>query len=71
MPLTPDSQSLMQRLDQRSRDIFKQIVEGYLTTGEPVGSRTLSKGVIALSPASIRNVMADLTDLGLLDAPHV
>jgi len=71
MSLTPDSQSLMQRLDQRSRDIFKEIVEGYLTTGEPVGSRTLSKGVIALSPASIRNVMADLTDLGLLDAPHV
>ncbi|KJS38026.1 MAG: heat-inducible transcription repressor [Hyphomonas sp. BRH_c22] len=71
MALTPESQSLMQRLDQRSRDIFKEIVEGYLTTGEPVGSRTLSKGVIALSPASIRNVMADLTDLGLLDAPHV
>ena len=66
-----DTKSLMQRLDQRSRDIFREIVEGYLTTGEPVGSRTLSKGIIALSPASIRNVMADLTDLGLLDAPHV
>jgi transcriptional regulator of heat shock response len=61
----------MQRLDQRSRDIFREIVEGYLATGEPVGSRTLSKGSIALSPASIRNVMADLTDLGLLDAPHI
>ncbi len=67
----PDTKSLMQRLDQRSRDIFREIVEGYLTTGEPVGSRTLSKGGIALSPASIRNVMADLTDLGLLDAPHI
>ncbi|KCZ83896.1 heat-inducible transcriptional repressor HrcA [Hyphomonas jannaschiana] len=66
-----DTQSLMQRLDQRSRDIFREIVEGYLATGEPVGSRTLSKGSIALSPASIRNVMADLTDLGLLDAPHI
>ncbi|MFN4185821.1 MAG: heat-inducible transcriptional repressor HrcA [Hyphomonas sp.] len=63
--------SLMQRLDQRSRDIFREIVEGYLATGEPVGSRTLSKAGIALSPASIRNVMADLTDLGLLDAPHI
>ncbi len=67
----PTTQSLMQRLDQRSRDIFREIVEGYLATGEPVGSRTLSKGVIALSPASIRNVMADLADLGLLDAPHI
>lgn len=63
--------SLMQRLDQRSRNIFREIVEGYLATGEPVGSRTLSKAGIALSPASIRNVMADLTDLGLLDAPHI
>ena len=66
-----DVQSLMQRLDQRSRDIFREIVEGYLATGEPVGSRTLSRSGIALSPASIRNVMADLTDLGLLDAPHI
>lgn len=71
MQTHPDSKSLMQRLDQRSRDIFREIVEGYLTTGEPVGSRTLSKGTIALSPASIRNVMADLTELGLLDAPHI
>ncbi|MFN4024490.1 MAG: heat-inducible transcriptional repressor HrcA [Hyphomonas sp.] len=66
-----DIQSLMQRLDQRSRDIFREIVEGYLATGEPVGSRTLSRSGIALSPASIRNVMSDLTDLGLLDAPHI
>ncbi|MBY9066256.1 heat-inducible transcriptional repressor HrcA [Hyphomonas sp. WL0036] len=66
-----DIQSLMQRLDQRSRDIFREIVEGYLATGEPVGSRTLSKSGISLSPASIRNVMADLTELGLLDAPHI
>jgi heat-inducible transcriptional repressor len=66
-----DSLSLFQRLDQRSRDIFREIVEGYLETGERVGSRTISKSGIALSPASIRNVMADLTELGLLDAPHV
>ncbi|MEM1389701.1 MAG: heat-inducible transcriptional repressor HrcA [Pseudomonadota bacterium] len=61
----------MQSMDTRSRDIFRSIVETYLETGEPVGSRTLSKGGIQLSAASIRNVMSDLTDLGLLDAPHV
>ena len=61
----------MQALNQRSRDIFKQIVETYLETGEPVGSRTLSRAGIELSAASIRNVMSDLTELGLLDAPHV
>ena len=66
-----ETNSLMLRLDQRSRDIFLEIVEGYLATGEPVGSRTLSKSGIQLSPASIRNVMADLTELGLLDAPHI
>jgi len=63
--------SLLQSLDARSRDIFKNVVETYLATGDPVGSRTLSKGLIQLSAASIRNVMADLTELGLLDAPHV
>ncbi|MEM0986160.1 MAG: heat-inducible transcriptional repressor HrcA [Pseudomonadota bacterium] len=64
------TRSVMQTLDARSRDIFRSIVESYLETGEPVGSRTLSKG-INLSPASIRNVMADLSDLGLLASPHV
>jgi heat-inducible transcriptional repressor len=58
-------------LDERARDIFRRIVESYLETGEPVGSRTLSKGGVALSPASIRNTMQDLTQLGLLGAPHV
>ena len=58
-------------LDARAREIFREIVESYLTTGEPVGSRTLSKlGGMGLSPASIRNTMADLAALGLLDAPH-
>lgn len=58
-------------LDQRSRDIFKQIVETYLETGEPVGSRTLSRGLpISLSPASIRNVMQDLEAVGLIYSPH-
>ena len=58
-------------LDKRSRDIFREIVETYLDTGEPVGSRTLSRtGHIVLSPASIRNTMADLAAAGLLTAPH-
>lgn len=59
-------------LDKRSREIFREIVEAYLATGEPVGSRTLSKrGGVQLSAASIRNTMADLTQAGLLTAPHV
>ena len=58
-------------LDSRARDIFRRIVESYLDTGEPVGSRTLSRGGLSLSPASIRNTMQDLTQLGLLGAPHV
>jgi heat-inducible transcriptional repressor len=57
-------------LDERARDIFRRIVETYLETGEPVGSRTVSRGGVALSPASIRNTMQDLTQLGLLAAPH-
>jgi heat-inducible transcriptional repressor len=61
--------SLIQ-LDARAREIFRRVVETYLETGEPVGSRTLSKGGVQLSPASIRNTMQDLTQLGLLAAPH-
>src|SRR5215475_50702 len=58
-------------LNERSREIFRQIVESYLTTGEPVGSRNLARILpITLSPASIRNVMSDLEQLGLIYAPH-
>jgi heat-inducible transcriptional repressor len=58
-------------LDNRSRDIFRRIVEGYLETGEPVGSRNVSRILTsALSPASVRNVMADLEEMGLIYAPH-
>jgi heat-inducible transcriptional repressor len=57
-------------MDARARDIFRRVVESYLETGEPVGSRTISRGGLALSPASIRNTMQDLAHLGLLDAPH-
>ena len=59
-------------LDERSREIFRLIVESYLDIGEPVGSRMLSRLLTnALSPASIRNVMSDLEALGLIYAPHV
>lgn len=58
-------------LNQRSREIFRNIVEAYVQTGEPIGSRTLSRRLsVTLSPASIRNVMADLEESGLLYAPH-
>lgn len=60
----------LSELDSRARDIFRHVVETYLETGEPVGSRTLSKGGVHLSPASIRNTMQDLSALGLLSAPH-
>ncbi|MGB8118069.1 MAG: heat-inducible transcriptional repressor HrcA [Pseudolabrys sp.] len=61
----------MAALNERSREIFRQIVESYLSTGEPVGSRNLSRLLpIALSPASVRNVMSDLEQLGLIYAPH-
>jgi heat-inducible transcriptional repressor len=58
-------------LDERARDIFRRVVESYLETGEPVGSRTLSKGGVHLSPASIRNTLQDLAHLGLLGSPHI
>lgn len=57
-------------LDERARDIFRRVVETYLETGEPVGSRTISRGGVQLSPASIRNTMQDLAQVGLLSAPH-
>ncbi|MEE8444626.1 MAG: heat-inducible transcriptional repressor HrcA [Alphaproteobacteria bacterium] len=59
------------QLSKRSREIFRQIVDAYVATGEPVGSRTLSRrSDLALSPATIRNVMADLEEAGLLYSPH-
>jgi heat-inducible transcriptional repressor len=59
-------------LNDRSREIFRQLVETYLETGEPVGSRTLSRVIAnSLSAATVRNVMQDLEHLGLLGSPHV
>nr|WP_246542364.1 heat-inducible transcriptional repressor HrcA [Roseibium polysiphoniae] len=61
----------MSDLDKRSRDIFRSIVESYLDTGEPVGSRNVSRALgMSLSPASVRNVMSDLEHMGLLHSPH-
>jgi heat-inducible transcriptional repressor len=68
-PLVP--KPIITELNERSREIFRLIVDTYVETGEPVGSRTLSRrGGLDLSPATIRNVMADLEDAGLLFAPH-
>ena len=68
--LTAANGPTLGQLDERARDIFRRIVETYLETGDPVGSRTISRGGVALSPASIRNTMQDLAQLGLLGAPH-
>ncbi|WP_298235574.1 heat-inducible transcriptional repressor HrcA [uncultured Azohydromonas sp.] len=58
-------------LDERARTLLKTLVERYIADGQPVGSRTLSKACgLELSPATIRNVMADLEDLGLIASPH-
>jgi heat-inducible transcriptional repressor len=66
MATTPVSE-----LTERSREVFRMVVENYLGSGAPVGSRTISKlGGLNLSPASIRNVMQDLEELGLLAHPH-
>ena len=61
----------LQDIDQRSREIFRTIVEAYLTSGEPAGSRNVARLLpMNLSAASVRNVMSDLETLGLLYAPH-
>jgi len=62
---------MITELNDRSREILRHVVEAYVETGEPVGSRTLSRRLgMLLSPATIRNVMADLEEFGLLYAPH-
>jgi heat-inducible transcriptional repressor len=64
-------QSALGELNERSRQVLRHIVDSYVETGEPVGSRTISRRLgMAISPATIRNVMADLEDVGLLYAPH-
>jgi heat-inducible transcriptional repressor len=70
-PITEERLTGIAGLDQRSRDIFRRLVDTYLETGEPVGSRTISRILPQnLSPASVRNVMMDLEDAGLIFSPH-
>lgn len=73
MALLPTHKALpLTELDARARRVFRGVVESYLDTGAPVGSRTLSKASgFDLSAASIRNTMADLAALGLLDSDHI
>ena len=67
-----DGSKLLDDLNDRSREVFRKVVEGYLFNGEPVGSRTLTRTLDEkVSAATIRNVMQDLEFLGLLDSPHV
>jgi heat-inducible transcriptional repressor len=67
----PDEPRALATLDSRAREIFRRIVDSYLASGEPVGSRLLSRTLpMSLSPASVRNVMQDLEELGLIYAPH-
>ncbi|MAN56859.1 MAG: heat-inducible transcriptional repressor HrcA [Paracoccus sp.] len=64
-------ESLLSELNDRSREVFRRVVETYLQTGEPVGSRTLTRALSEqVSAATVRNVMQDLEFMGLLDSPH-
>ena len=67
-----DTSRLFEEMNARSREVFRRVVEGYLTSGEPIGSRTLTREMTdKVSAATIRNVMQDLELMGLLDSPHV
>ena len=67
-----ETQNILAEMNDRSREVFRRVVESYLNTGDPVGSRTLARSMTErLSAATIRNVMQDLEYLGLLDSPHV
>lgn len=67
-----DRSAILAELNDRSREVFRRVVEGYLSSGDPVGSRTLTRTMSErLSAATIRNVMQDLEYLGLLGSPHV
>ena len=67
-----DSGKLLESMNDRSREVFRRVVEGFLETGGPVGSRTLTREMSEkVSAATIRNVMQDLEYLGLLNSPHI
>ena len=68
----PETANILAEMNERSREVFRRVVEGYLETGAPMGSRTLTRSLSEkVSAATIRNVMQDLEFLGLLDSPHV
>lgn len=67
-----DQQKVLDEMNDRSREVFRLVVESYLASGDPVGSRTLTRTMSEkVSAATIRNVMQDLEMLGLLDSPHI
>ena len=67
-----DTRTSLEDMNDRSREVFRRVVEGYLENGDPVGSRTLTRDFSEkVSAATIRNVMQDLEYMGLLDSPHV
>jgi heat-inducible transcriptional repressor len=67
-----DGAKILQDMNDRTREVFRRVVEGYLSSGDPMGSRTLSRSMSEkVSAATIRNVMQDLEYLGLLDSPHI
>ena len=67
-----DSRATLSEMNDRTREVFRRVVEGYLEHGEPVGSRNLARDFSEkVSAATIRNVMADLEYLGLLGSPHI
>ena len=71
-PITMTSQPILTDMNDRTREVFRRVVEGYLNSGEPVGSRTLTRTLSEkVSAATVRNVMQDLEYLGLLDSPHI
>ena len=67
-----DQAKIFDQMNDRTREVFRRVVEGYIATGDPVGSRTLTRDFSeTISAATIRNVMQDLEYLGLLNSPHV
>ncbi|MFC7702666.1 heat-inducible transcriptional repressor HrcA [Plastorhodobacter daqingensis] len=67
-----DGSRLLSEMNDRSREVFRRVVEGYLESGDPVGSRTLTRSMSEkISAATVRNVMQDLEYMGLLNSPHV
>ncbi|MFT5796355.1 MAG: heat-inducible transcriptional repressor [Candidatus Azotimanducaceae bacterium] len=67
-----DTPQMLEEMNDRSREVFRRVVEGYLHNGDPVGSRTLTRDFSEkVSAATIRNVMQDLEFMGLLNSPHV